>query len=99
VAGELLAHGLIRASFVPDAQTQEMRKPAAHAEAIGPVSSPATCCGSKRHSKTPTSNWTSVAHRFEWARVARAMIEALIAGETNPAKLASLADRRVKGVT
>ena len=26
----------------------------------------------------------------------RAMIEALIAGETNPAKLASLADRRVK---
>jgi hypothetical protein len=27
----------------------------------------------------------------------RAMIEALIAGETNPTKLASLADRRVKG--
>jgi hypothetical protein len=26
----------------------------------------------------------------------RTMIEALIAGETNPAKLASLADRRVK---
>jgi hypothetical protein len=26
----------------------------------------------------------------------RAMIEALIAGETNPAKLASLADRRVR---
>jgi hypothetical protein len=26
----------------------------------------------------------------------RAMIEALIAGETNPAKLASLADRRAK---
>jgi inosine-uridine nucleoside N-ribohydrolase len=26
------------------------------------VSSPATCCGSKRHSKTPTSNWT---HREE----------------------------------
>jgi transposase len=26
----------------------------------------------------------------------RAMIEALIAGETNPVKLASLADRRVK---
>jgi hypothetical protein len=32
---ELLAHGLIRASFVPDARTQEMRKPAAHAQAIG----------------------------------------------------------------
>ena len=26
----------------------------------------------------------------------RAMIEALIAGETNPAKLAALADRRIK---
>ena len=31
---ELLAHGLIRASFVPDTQTQEMQ-PAAHAQAIG----------------------------------------------------------------
>ncbi len=29
----------------------------------------------------------------------RAMIEALIAGETNPAKLASLADRRIKGIS
>jgi transposase len=35
VAAELLAHGLLRASFVPDLQTQEMRTPASHAQAIG----------------------------------------------------------------
>jgi transposase len=45
---ELLAHGLIWASFVPNAQTQEMRRF---------VSSRATCCGCKRHSRTPTSKW------------------------------------------
>jgi transposase len=32
---ELLAHGLIRASFVPDAQSEENAQPAAHAQAIG----------------------------------------------------------------
>ena len=32
---ELLAHGLIRASFVPDTQTPGDAQPAAHAQAIG----------------------------------------------------------------
>ena len=32
---ELLAHGLIRASFVPDGQTQELRALLAHAQAVG----------------------------------------------------------------
>jgi transposase len=54
---ELLAHGLIRASFVPDAQTQEMPTCCARGSNWS-VNSPATCCGCKRHSKTPTSNWT-----------------------------------------
>ena len=54
---ELLAHGLICASFVPDTR----RKRCATCCARGSNSSennPATCCGYKRHSKTPTSNWT-----------------------------------------
>ena len=55
---ELLAHGLIRASFVPD-----FRKPRRCATCCARasnwfVSSRATCSGCKRHSKTPISNWT-----------------------------------------
>jgi transposase len=54
---ELLAHGLIRASFVPNAQTQEMRNLLPRASNWF-VSSRATCCGCKRRSRTPTSSWT-----------------------------------------
>ncbi len=54
---EMLAHGLIQASFVPDTQTQEMR-PCCARVSNWFVSSRATCCGCKRHSKMPTSNWT-----------------------------------------
>jgi len=88
---ELLAHGLIRASFVPDAQTQEMRNLL------------------KQLVREQSSHVLRVQKTLEDANIkldsvltdlmgksGRAMIEALIAGETNPAKLASLADRRVK---
>jgi transposase len=91
---ELLAHGLIRASFVPDTQTQEMRN---------------LLRTRKQLVREQTSHVLRVQKTLEDANIkldsvltdlmgktGRAMLEALIAGETNPAKLASLADRRVK---
>ena len=92
---ELLAHGLVRASFVPDTQTQEMRT---------------LLRTRKQLVREQSSHVLRVQKTLEDANVkldsvlsdvmgksGRAMIEALIAGETNPTKLASLADRRVKG--
>jgi transposase len=92
---ELLAHGLIRASFVPDTQTQEMRT---------------LLRTRKQLVREQSSHVLRVQKTLEDANIkldsvlsdvmgksGRAMIEALIAGETNPVKLASLADRRVKG--
>src|SRR5499433_3567751 len=92
---DLLAHGLIRASFVPDPQTQEMRT---------------VLRTRKQLVREQSSHVLRVQKTLEDANIkldsvlsdvmgksGRAMIEALIAGETNPTKLASLADRRVKG--
>src|SRR5208282_3521644 len=91
---ELLAHGLIRASFVPDTQTQEMRN---------------LLRTRKQLVREQSSHVLRVQKTLEDANIkldsvltdlmgksGRAMLEALIAGETNPAKLASLADRRAK---
>ena len=91
---ELLAHGLIRASFVPDPQTQEMRT---------------LLRTRKQFTRENSRQVQRVQKTLEDANIkldsvlsdvmgksGRAMIEALIAGETNPVKLASLADRRVK---
>jgi transposase len=91
---ELLAHGLIRASFVPNTQTQEMRN---------------LLRTRKQLVREQSSHVLRVQKTLEDANIkldsvlsdvvgksGRAMIEALIAGETNPVKLASLADRRVK---
>src|SRR6516164_6983071 len=82
---ELLAHGLIRASFVPDAQTQEMRN---------------LLRTRKQLVREQSSHVLRVQKTLEDANIkldsvltdlmgksGRAMIEALIAGETNPAKL------------
>ena len=92
---ELLAHGLLRASLVPDTQTQEMRT---------------LLRTRKQLVREQSSHVLRVQKTLEDANIkldsvlsdvmgksGRAMIEALIAGETNPTKLASLADRRVKG--
>src|SRR5262245_55112844 len=54
---ELLAHGLIRASFVPDGPTQEMRTFLRTRKQFVREKR-ATSCGSKRPSRMPTSNWT-----------------------------------------
>ena len=53
----LLAPGLIRASFVPNAQPQEMRNLLrTRKQLIREQSRHGCTC--KRHSRTPTSNWT-----------------------------------------
>jgi transposase len=91
---ELLAHGLIRASFVPDSQTQEMRdllrtrkqlvrEPSRHLQRIQKTLEDANIKLDTVLSSLMTKS-------------GRAMITALIGGETNPVKLAGLADPRVK---
>jgi transposase len=91
---DLLAHGLIRPSFVPDPPTQEMRT---------------FLRTRKQFVREKSSHILRIQKTLEDANIkldsvitdimglsGRKMIEALIAGETDPAKLAQLADRRVK---
>ena len=91
---DLLAHGLIRASFVPDAQTQEMRN---------------LLRTRKQLVREKSSHILRVQKTLEDANIkldsvvtdvmgmsGRAMIEALVAGESDPAKLARLANYRLK---
>ena len=91
---DLLAHGLIRASFVPDRPTQEQR---------------GLLRTRKQPTRERTSHIQRLQKTLEEANIkldsvitdiigtsGRAMIEALIAGETDPAKLAGLADRRIR---
>ena len=91
---DLLAHGLIRASFVPDTQTQEMRT---------------LLRTRKQLVREKSSHILRIQKTLEDANIkldsvisdiigvsGRKMIKALIAGEMDPAKLARLADHRVK---
>jgi transposase len=91
---DLLAHGLIRPSFVPDGPTQEMRT---------------LLRTRKQLVREKTSHILRIQKTLEDANIkldsvitdimgasGRKMIEALIAGEKDPAKLARLADHRVK---
>jgi transposase len=91
---DLLAHGLIRPSFVPDTETQEMRT---------------FMRTRKQFVREKTSHILRIQKTLEDANIkldsvitdilglsGRKMIEALIAGEEDPAKLARLADHRVK---
>src|SRR5208282_3734893 len=91
---ELLAHGLVRGSFVPDQQTQEMRD---------------LLRSRKQFVRERTSHVQRLQKTLEDANIkldsvisdivglsARRMIEALIAGETDPHALAALAHRRIK---
>jgi len=91
---ELLAYGLIRASFVPDDQTQEMRTLLRTRKQLTRESSRHV----QRVQKTLEDANIKLASVLSdvMGKSGRAMIEALIAGESNPVKLASLADRRVK---
>ncbi len=91
---DLLAHGLIRPSFVPDTQTQEMRT---------------FLRTRKQLVREKSSHILRIQKTLEDANIkldsaitdimglsGRKMIEALIAGEKEPTKLARLADHRVK---
>ena len=90
---DLLAHGLIRGSFVPDEQTQEMRNLLR------------TC---KQLVRERSSHLQRLQKTLEDANIkldsviadiigvsGRRMIEALIGGETDPEALAALAHRRI----
>jgi transposase len=91
---ELLAHGLIRGSFVPDTQTQEMRTLLRTRKQLVRENSRHVL----RVQKTLEDSNIKLDSVLSdlMGKSGRAIIEALIAGETNPTKLASLADRRVK---
>jgi len=91
---ELLAHGLIRASFVPDGQTQELR---------------ALLRTRKQLVRERTRHTQRIHKTLEDANIkidgalsdilgksGRAMLEAMIAGESDPVRLAALAHRNVK---
>ena len=91
---DLLAHGLIRASFVPDSPTQEMRT---------------LMRTRKQLVREKASHTLRIQKTLEDANIkldsvitdvlglsGRKIIEALIAGQRDPAELARLADRRVK---
>ena len=91
---DLLAHGLIRASFVPDAATQELR---------------ALLRTRKQLVREQASHVQRLQKTLEDANIkldavisdvigvsGRAMIEALIAGESDPETLAALAHPRLK---
>ena len=91
---ELLAHGLIRASFVPDGQTQEMRvllrtrkqlvrEQGRHIQRI--------------HKTLEDANLKIESELSDiLGKSGRAMLNAIIAGETDPVRLAALAHRNVK---
>ena len=91
---DLLAYGLIRSSFVPEPEIQDLR---------GLMRTRKQLC------REQTSHVQRVQKTLEDANIkldsvisdiigksGRSMIEAMIAGETDPAKLAALADRRIK---
>jgi len=91
---DLMAHGLIRASFVPDEQTQQMR---------------ALLRTRKQFVRERSSHIQRIQKTLEDANIkldsvisdvlgasGRRMIEALIAGLTDPAAMASLAHERIR---
>ena len=91
---DLLAHGLVRGSFVPDQPTQEqrglmrtrrqlVRERTSHVQRLQKTLEDANI---KLDSAISDITGTS----------GRAMLTALIAGQTDPAALANLADRRIK---
>lgn len=91
---ELLAHGLLRASFVPDAATQDLRtllrtrkqltrEKSRHAQRI--------------HKTLEAANIKLDAMLADvLGKSGRAMLEAMVAGESDPERLAALAHKGVK---
>jgi len=91
---DLLAHGLIRGSFVPPAPVQEMRDLTRTRKQIVREVAQHT----QRIQKTLEDANIKVTNVISniIGKSGRAFLAALIAGETDPAKLAELADGRLK---
>lgn len=91
---DLLAHGLIRSSFVPEPPIQELRglmrtrKQLVHEQGSHVQRLQKTLEDANIKLESVISDVLGVS--------GRAMIEALIAGESDPAKLAQLAHRRIR---
>ena len=91
---DLLAHGLIRGSFVPDEQTQEMRSLLRTRKQLVRERS--------RHVQRLQKTLEDANVKLEgvisdvMGLSGRKMIEALIAGDSDPERLARLAHRRIK---
>jgi len=91
---DLLAHGLIRGSFVPDQQTQEMRDLLRTRKQLVREAS--------RHVQRLQKTLEDANIKLDsvisdvMGLSGRKMIEALIAGENDPEQLAQLAHRRIK---
>ena len=91
---DLAAHGLIRASFVPDSQTQELRGLLRTRKQLVRERSRHTLRLQKTLEDANIKLDSVISDILGVS--GRRMIEALIAGETDPAQLAMLADRRIK---
>jgi transposase len=91
---DLLAHDLIRGSFVADEQTQEMRNLLRTRKQL------VRECGSHIQRLQKTLEDANIKLDSVISDImglsGRAMVEALIAGETDPERLAQLAHRRIK---
>jgi transposase len=91
---ELLAHGLIRPSFVPDGQTQELR---ALLRTRKQFVRERTRHAQRIHKTLEDANIKIDCELSDiLGRSGRAMLEAMIAGESDPVRLAALAHRNVK---
>jgi transposase len=91
---ELLAHGLVRASFVPDAPTQALRALLRTRKQL------VRECASHVQRLQKTLEDANIKLASVLANImgtsGRAMLEAMIAGESDPGTLAALAHRSVK---
>jgi transposase len=91
---ELLAHGLIRASFVPDGQTQDMRVLLRTRKQLVREQGRHT---QRIHKTLEDANIKIESELSDMlGKSGRAMLNAMIAGETNPVRLAALAHPNVK---
>ena len=91
---DLLAHGLIRASFVPESETQDMRALLRTRKQL--VREKASHIQRLQKTLEDANIKLDLAIADIVGKSGRAIIEALIAGESDPAKLAALADARIR---
>jgi transposase len=91
---DLLAHGLIRASFVPESETQDLRALLRTRKQL--VREKASHIQRMQKTLEDANIKLDSAVADILGKTGRAIIEALIAGESDPAKLAALADVRIR---